>query len=301
MRWWEAMSVHRRSLQIIDQGAVTIAPLVCEDLARLEPVADLVRSIGPSLVFTLLLDGPQLASRWTARYASVLADDPGCAVCTLTAYGMVRRCRPPGCEPSSVVALWKDASGELTENALDDGADAVLIATSVRFSGSATADGRQHPASSTDLALVAVQSLRAQPVEPGTRPSPVPTDGPLAHLSETEVTKATSWAEAVAEAAVADPASVPTLLDEALACGWRTSLGLPPPTSLFHRSIELLRAELPAGAAPAALLAAAERLRSSDEPAAIVTGTLVGIAVGQRLFAEVRAGRLPAEVLGRSG
>lgn len=34
MHWWEAVSIPRRSLQIIDQGAVTIAALVCEDLAR---------------------------------------------------------------------------------------------------------------------------------------------------------------------------------------------------------------------------------------------------------------------------
>ena len=43
----------------------------------------------------LLLDGPQLTSRWAARYASVLADDPGSAVMTLTSYGMVQRSRPP--------------------------------------------------------------------------------------------------------------------------------------------------------------------------------------------------------------
>jgi hypothetical protein len=131
MHWWEAVSVPRRSLQILDEGAVTLATLLCEDLARLEPVADRVRAIGPSVIITLLLDGPQLSSRWTARYASVLADDPGSAVCTLTSYGMVRRCRPPGCTPSRVIGLWKDTSGQPIEIELEDGAHAVLISTNV--------------------------------------------------------------------------------------------------------------------------------------------------------------------------
>jgi hypothetical protein len=143
MRWWEAVSIPHRSLQIIDFGAVTIAPLVCEDLARLEPVSSIVRTIGPSLVVILLLDGPQLSSRWTARYASVLADDPGSSVCTLSSYGLVRRCCPAGCAQSSVVVLWKDASGQLIEIALEDGADAVLVATHVTIGDSSTADGRK--------------------------------------------------------------------------------------------------------------------------------------------------------------
>jgi len=49
--------------------------LICEDLARLDPVNDLVRAVGPNLVMSLLMDGPQLTTRWPARYATVLADD----------------------------------------------------------------------------------------------------------------------------------------------------------------------------------------------------------------------------------
>jgi hypothetical protein len=68
-------------VQVVELGeGITLVSLVCEDLARLDEVADLLRAIGPTLVVTTLLDGPQLASRWTARYASVLADDPGFAV-----------------------------------------------------------------------------------------------------------------------------------------------------------------------------------------------------------------------------
>jgi hypothetical protein len=86
VRWWEAMAVPRRTVQVVELGeGVTVVSLVCEDLARLDEVADLLRAIG---LVTTLLEGPQLASRWTARYASVLADDPGSAVVTLTSFGL---------------------------------------------------------------------------------------------------------------------------------------------------------------------------------------------------------------------
>ena len=76
--WWEAIDIRERALHVIDMGrGVTAAPLVCEDLARLDEVADLVRRIGPTIVVALLLDGPQLSSRWASRYASILADEPG--------------------------------------------------------------------------------------------------------------------------------------------------------------------------------------------------------------------------------
>ena len=109
VRWWEAIEINRRSLHIIERDhGHTIAALVCEDLAHIDEVFDLLRTVGPTLVVALLLDGPQLGFRWTARYASVLADDPGSAVLTLTSYGMVANAWRDGQPPSSVVALWKD-------------------------------------------------------------------------------------------------------------------------------------------------------------------------------------------------
>ena len=122
IRWWEAMDVPRRSLQLLQVGEITIASLVCEDLAQNDGVAEIIRSVGPSIVVAVLLDGPQLTSRWAARYASVLADDPGSAVLTLTSYGMVQRSRPPGHDPSSVVALWKDPERGTREISLEPGA-----------------------------------------------------------------------------------------------------------------------------------------------------------------------------------
>ena len=81
IRWWEAIDVPRRSVQVVEVGeGITIVSLVCEDLAQNDDVAEVIRSIGPTIVSTALLDGPQLTSRWSPRYASVLADDPGSAV-----------------------------------------------------------------------------------------------------------------------------------------------------------------------------------------------------------------------------
>jgi hypothetical protein len=301
MQWWEAVSIPPRSLQIIDQGAITLAPLVCEDLARLEPVPDLLRAVGPSLVLTVLLDGPQLASRWTARYASVLADDPGSAVLTLSSHGMVRRCRPPGCPASPVIALWKDATGALTEIGLEDGADGVLIATNVVMGGCTTADGRRHPATTSNLNLAAVQSLRARDATSRSRAGSVrepPAATPaLRPLDEREASKATSWAEAAAEAVVAGPDVLESVLAAATASEWRQAMGLPSPSRLFEHSIEALRGVLPRPATLDALRTAITELRGSNDPAASVSARLIDIALEQRLLAEVSAGRLPSDLL----
>ena len=71
--WWESIDLPVRTAQVVDVGGgATIAPLICEDLARLDEVADVLRRVGPSLVIALLLDGPQLPQRWPARYATCL-------------------------------------------------------------------------------------------------------------------------------------------------------------------------------------------------------------------------------------
>jgi len=159
--WWEAIDVHERILHVIDVGhGMTIAPLVCEDLARPDEVADVVRRIGPSLVVALLLDGPQLATRWPARYASVITDDPGSAVLTLTSYGMVARSRPPGTRRSRVIAHWNSPTDGLHEIELAPRASAVLLSTSIESTTAWTADGRLH-ADVPSLVLSRVDQLRA--------------------------------------------------------------------------------------------------------------------------------------------
>ena len=126
IRWWEAMEVPRRAVQFVEVGeGVVLAALVCEDLAQIDNVAD--APVGrPDGGHAPLLDGPQLTSRWAARYASVLADDPGSAVLTLTSSGMARRSRPQGRDASPVIALWKDPVRGIREIALEAGAQGVL-------------------------------------------------------------------------------------------------------------------------------------------------------------------------------
>jgi hypothetical protein len=143
-RWWEAIDIPPRAVHVVDVGGrATAAPLICEDLARTDEVIDFLRRVGPSLVVTVLLDGPQLATRWPSRYATVLAEEPGSAVLTLTSFGMTARSRPPGCSLSRAVALYADTQGVHTI-ALGKGADAILLTTSVETSERWTADGRRH-------------------------------------------------------------------------------------------------------------------------------------------------------------
>ena len=162
VRWWEALELNRRSLEVLerDDGHV-IAALVCEDLAQIDDVVELIRAVGPTLVIALLLDGPQLASRWTARYASVLSDDPGSAVLTLTSHGMVANARRPAEPPSSVVALWKDNARGTREIRLDTDAQGILLALERHPAIRRAADGRPPKQDAIDLRLSDVIQLRA--------------------------------------------------------------------------------------------------------------------------------------------
>jgi hypothetical protein len=138
----------------------TIASLVCEDLAHIDDVVELLRTVGPTLVVALLLDGPQLASRWTARYASVLADNPGSAVLTLTSYGMVANAWLDGQTPSSVVALWKDNARGLHEIELEPGAQAILLTLDRQAALRRAADGRLPTHDTSDLRIAGVTQVR---------------------------------------------------------------------------------------------------------------------------------------------
>jgi hypothetical protein len=145
-QWWEHISVDDRTLNFFSLLPwLVLTPLVCEDLARPDPVGDLVRAVGPNLVIALLADGPQLKDRWPARYATTLADDPGCSVLTITSLGMAKLSRPHGVVPprDPVIALWKDAkSGNPVEIALPDGYDGVVLSLSRRYAEEWSADGR---------------------------------------------------------------------------------------------------------------------------------------------------------------
>ena len=143
--WWEHIRMEARTLAFISMRPwLTIAALICEDLARQDPMADLVRSVGPNLVLALLMDAPQTVARWPARYATVLADDPGSSVLTVTSAGMAKLSRPPNCElKPRVVALWKDARTRTPiEIEMPEGASAVVLNLTEELVNEFTADGR---------------------------------------------------------------------------------------------------------------------------------------------------------------
>lgn len=144
-KWWEHISIESRELYfVVLDDWLTICPLICEDLARQDPISELVRSVGPNLVIALLMDGPQLPSRWPARYATVLADDPGSSVLTLTSAGMAELCRPPNINTTSrAIALWKDAkTGEAISIELPPKMEGVVLSLSRQYVKEWSADGR---------------------------------------------------------------------------------------------------------------------------------------------------------------
>lgn len=155
--WWEGIRVRRRSITFFElEPGFMLCPLICEDLARQDPIADLIRTVGPSLVISLLLDGPQLSNRWSARYASVLADDPGGAVLTLTSYGMVRRTHPMNISNSRTIALWRDATGVTAEITLPQTYRGVLLSVSISRKAERMVDGRSESGSAAHLRLSGV-------------------------------------------------------------------------------------------------------------------------------------------------
>jgi hypothetical protein len=268
IHWWEAMDVPRRAIQFVEVAELTLVALVCEDLAQNGHVAELIRSVGPTLVLTGLLDGPQLNSRWAARYASVLADDPGSAVLTLTSYGMVQRCRPHRRDASSVVAMWKDPTRGVREIPLESGAQAVLLTVCADRATRRSADGRWPVDNGTACFDVAVHQIDGTSVSARSSPAPLPTV-PSRALESDDLTILTGWAEAVAEALAHEPdRTAAVLADAGSDAPWRAALGLAQPTGRLADAIDALRRFVLAERAATydALLAAAGREPQDEEP-----------------------------------
>jgi hypothetical protein len=240
IRWWEAMDVPRREIQIVEVAELVMVALVCEDLALNDDIAQLIRSVGPTAVIVGLLDGPQLASRWSARYASVLADDPGSSVLTLSSFGMVERSRPEGRDASRVIALWKDPTTGVREIPLEPGAHAVLLTVSFERATRYAADRRWPVDNSTFCQAVAFHQVRASATGSGMQPAP-PRGATMPQLEAEELTILTCWAEGVSEAAAYAPERVDELLAEARAdAPWRAELGLPDLSPRLADAIESL-------------------------------------------------------------
>lgn len=145
MKWWEFTSLKHRVMHFVSiYGWLTFTVLICEDLVRPDPAAELVRSIGPNLLIALLQDGPQRANRWPARSAAVLSDDPGCSVLTVTGLGLTQLGLPPaGKSQSRAIAMWREpGTSDIQEIELPVNSDAVVLSLTRRYESQWTADGR---------------------------------------------------------------------------------------------------------------------------------------------------------------
>lgn len=142
-KWWEQINVSDRACYVTSfRSYATLSVLVCEDLARYDPVLTVMNAIGPNLVVALLMDGPQLEYRWPGRYATALADDPGSAVLTVTSQGMVSRSRNPGEPTNREIALWKEPNGRAQVLKLPAGSHGLLLTLTNRLVEQFTLDGR---------------------------------------------------------------------------------------------------------------------------------------------------------------
>jgi hypothetical protein len=158
---WEHIHIGKRRLNFVSlQAWLTMCVLICEDLAQQDPVADVVRAVGPNLVIALLMDGPQLSARWPARYATVLADDPGASVLTVTSVGMAELSRPAGADPKRIVAMWKDAKTGVVEIGLPADAKALLLSIAVERCEEWSADGRSDEGATGYPFLAGIHAVR---------------------------------------------------------------------------------------------------------------------------------------------
>ena len=241
VRWWEAIEVPRQRLHILELGEqITIVSLVCEDLAQIDDVADIIRSVGPTVVVALLLDGPQLRSRSAARYASVLADDPGSAVATLTSFGMAQRSRPQGRESSPMIALWTDPGGGTREIPLEAGAHGVLLTTCGGNGARRTVDGRWPVENVTNWFDVGLSQIRAATGGSGS-PSSVPHRTMPLLLDIDEITILTSFAQAVAEGVACAPDRVEDVMADAHGgAPWRADLGIAEPSPRLSEAFQFV-------------------------------------------------------------
>jgi len=141
--WWEATEIPRREvgLTVFRRNSI-LSAMICEDLARSEPCHEPLKTVGPNLVFALLMDGSQLPDRWSARYATSLADDPGCSVLTLTSLGLIERTTAQGKFTTRNIALWKDRSGHMAAISCAPDRHGILLTLGGEKSEERTFDGR---------------------------------------------------------------------------------------------------------------------------------------------------------------
>lgn len=170
LSWWEDIRLFNRRLPfVVMRDSWSVTSLICEDLARNDPARSVIESVGPNLVISLLMDGPQTKDRWSARYATVLAEDPGSSVLSITSFGLIDRSNRffNLDKPEKSFALWRDDEREKSIE-LDDSSHAVAISLTEFPSSDVTMDGRVDNRS-VSIRLTGVRQISA-PSWKGQRP-----------------------------------------------------------------------------------------------------------------------------------
>lgn len=146
--WWETHTIAQRELHFFHFRETSVfTTMICEDLARSDPCHDILRSVGPNLLFALLMDGPQIQQRWPARYASTLADDPGTAVLTITSMGLINRSNDTArySDKRTAIAMWRDDTGKIEELDLEPEHRSIILSLKADVVNDQTLDGRVNP------------------------------------------------------------------------------------------------------------------------------------------------------------
>lgn len=164
--WWEGIALQRRMVHThVFRNSSCFTTFICEDLARSDPAHETVRALGPNIVFSLLMDNVQVKTRWSARYATGLSEDPGSSVLTFTSRGLIARAanRDKASETERdakdrafgegyarkgnwSVALWKQDGKEPIELHCPPGDHGVLLELMPRKAQENTYDGRKEEA-----------------------------------------------------------------------------------------------------------------------------------------------------------
>lgn len=161
-KWWEDIDVSNRQLPFFAvRRNMSMTVLICEDLARNDPAMSVVRAVGPNLVIALLMDGPQLNARWPSKYATVLGEDPGSGVLSVTCAGMMDRSNDNWSGTKRrVIGLWRSEDASATEIELPVGHHGVVLQINSRKVEQHTLDTRTDEFGSRKLSLGKQHSLK---------------------------------------------------------------------------------------------------------------------------------------------
>jgi hypothetical protein len=112
------------------------------------------------------MDGPQLNGRWPGRYATILAEDPGSSVLSLTSAGLVARNNDfSNYGDSHVVGLWRDASNGVKPIELEPNSTGIVLSIEACSTEEWTMDDRSDRSDAISFELVQVTQIKHESVK----------------------------------------------------------------------------------------------------------------------------------------